>query len=333
MPAGLGGAGWLAIIFEATMGTYLAPTEVGTVWVPILDESLAYQEDKYYSPQIRQQTIVSEQKQSYYSVAGDVRWEVDPNFLPYFLYCSRHTPDKSGDGTPYTYEFVPSQAGSAAITAGSSGAKTASITVVRNGIGFGYAGCVLGGYSFSVEEGVLIMTMNILGLSEETPGGLGSPAWTDPEIFGADAHSIYLDTAGVAPAFAGAVENNFNGFEFSVDFNAEAQNRIRADREASYLSYGETLPTLTTELDFEDKTEYNNFKASAKKAVRFRSSNDANNRVTIDMYNMSYDEYNVALGGMGDLIMAGGTMRALGIAGGGPYEITVDTTADIAGVS
>src|SRR3989337_1040126 len=203
MPAGLGGAGWLAIIFEATMGTYLAPTEVGTVWVPILDESLAYQEDKYYSPQIRQQTIVSEQKQSYYSVAGDVRL----------------------------------QAGSAAITAGSSGAKTASITVVRNGIGFGYAGCVLGGYSFSVEEGVLIMTMNILGLSEETPGGLGSPAWTDPEIFGADAHSIYLDTAGVAPAFAGAVETNFHGFEFSVDFNAEAQNRIRADREASYIRY------------------------------------------------------------------------------------------------
>jgi len=339
VPAGLGGAGWLAIVFETVMGTYLDPTTVGTVWVPILDESLTYNEDKYYSPQIRQSSIVMEQKQSYYHVAGDVRLEVDPTFLPYFLYCSRHTPDKAGDGTPYVYNFTPSDDAAAQIVAGSSGQKTASITIVRNDVGFGYAGCVLGGYTFAVEDGILICTMNVLGLSEETPADLGSPAWVAPNILGADSHSIYTDTAGVAPAFAGAVETNFNGFEFAVDFNAEAQNRIRADREASYISYGETVPTLTTELDFESKTEYDNFKNSAKKAVRFQSIGDGlawgatQDAIRIDMFNMSYDEYSVNLGGMSDLVMAGVTMRALGIAAGVPYRITVKNTTDIAGAS
>src|SRR5688572_19590286 len=117
MPAGLGGGGWLAISLEAVMGTYQPPTTAGTVWVPILEESLRYTEDKYYSPQIRQQTIVSSVEQSFYHVEGDVRLEIDPNFDPYFMHCSRHSITKTGASAPFTYKYVPSQAGSASSAA------------------------------------------------------------------------------------------------------------------------------------------------------------------------------------------------------------------------
>src|SRR4051812_32704965 len=90
MPAGIGGGGWLALTFETTMGTYLPPTTAGTLWIPILSEDLRYREDKYFSPQIRQQTIVSDVEQAPYHVEGDIRLEVDAQFLPHLMYCSRH---------------------------------------------------------------------------------------------------------------------------------------------------------------------------------------------------------------------------------------------------
>jgi len=337
MPAGLGGAGYVAVVPEVTMGTYLDPSTAGAVFVPILDESLVYNEDKYYSPQIRQQVMVSEQKQSYYSVGGDITMEVDPNYLPYFLHASRHTITRTGAGAPYVYKYVPAVAGQATTGAGSTTRKTLSITVVRNGIGFGYAGCCVGSYEFTIEDGVLRVTFGIVGLSEATPSALGTPTWLAPKLYGADASSVFVDAAGTAPAFATA-SLDFNGFTFSADHNAEAQNRIRSDRAASYVSFGETESTYDSELDFVSKTEYDAYKASTKRATRLLSRNPgtantlalANDGVQISINNTSYDSYEVALPGMGDLIMASITGRALGIAGGDAYAIEVKSDANIA---
>src|SRR5262245_47335204 len=98
MPAGLGGGGSVGIAFETTMGTYV-PT---TVFAPILNESLQYTEEKYYSEQIRQQTIVSDVKSGYYHVEGDIQLEVDPSNIVHWLYASRHNIVKAGAG-PFTY--------------------------------------------------------------------------------------------------------------------------------------------------------------------------------------------------------------------------------------
>jgi Phage tail tube protein len=124
MPAGLGGGGSVGVAFETTMGTYVAPT----TFVPILSEGLKYTEEKYYSPQIRQQTIVSDVKSGYYHAEGPINMEVDPRFIIYFLYASRHTVVKAGAG-PYTYRFIPSSAGSASTATGTTTPKTLSITV------------------------------------------------------------------------------------------------------------------------------------------------------------------------------------------------------------
>jgi Phage tail tube protein len=324
----------MALSLEAVMGTYQPPTTAGTVWIPILSENLQYREDKYYSPQIRQQTIVSSSEQSYYHVEGDIRLEVDPQFMPYLYYCSRHNITKTGASAPFTYKFALGTQGSASTAASGAVARTASITIVRNGIGFGYAGCVFGGYEITVENGVLVATMNALGLSEIVPSALGTPAWVAPDLFGAAAHAVQLDASGTTPAFA-STDVNHNGFTFTANFNASAQNRVRRDRSASYISYGESEITYTTELDFMDRTQYDAMVANTFQAFRFESIRGAAtfalapeaHRITIRK--TSYDTYEVGLAGIGDLIMAGVTGRVIGITGADAYDIEVKSSASI----
>src|SRR4029078_589435 len=233
-------------------GTYAAPT----IFVPILDESLKYMEERYYSEQIRQQTIVSDVKQGYYHVEGDVNLEVDPTNSPYWMYAARHNAVKSGAG-PFVYTFTPSSAGSASTATGTTAAKTLSITIVRNGVVFGYTGCVVGGFEFTIEDAVLRCSLNILGLAEAVQSA-PSRAWAAADLLGADAHRIYVAAASATPTFTTA-SLDFNGFTFRANYNAEAQNRIRADRQASYISYGITEAEIESELDFIDRTEYDNF--------------------------------------------------------------------------
>lgn len=325
--AGLGGLNKIYVVIETVYGTYEDPSTVGGVWVPILSESLHYTEDKYYSPQIREETIVSDVKQAPYHVEGDIEMEVDANYLPYFLYASRHTITKTGAAPPYTYKAVPSNFGSA-YPGGA--AKGLSITAVRNGEGFGYAGCVVGQWAFTIDNGILKVTMSIVGLSEQLPGALGTSGWIDPALFGADASSIYLDASGTAPAFATRADN-FNGFTATFNYNATAENRIRPDRQATFVKYGETETTFNTELDFLDRTEYDDMVASTTRALRLQSITPggltgtwaaATLGLRLDMNRVSYDTYEVDTPGMGDLVAAQVTGRAIGIAGGDAFSMT-----------
>ena len=328
MPAGLGGGGKVGIAFETTMGTYVPPT----IFVPILSESLRYTEEKYYSEQIRQQTIVSDVKQGYYHVEGDIEMEADPTNLPYWLYASRHTAAKVA-GPPIVYTFTPSSAGSASTATGTTTPKTLSITIVRNGVVFGYTGCVVGGFEFTIEDAVLRCTMNVFGLAEAVQSA-PSPTWPVADLLGADAHRVYLAASAATPTF-GATDINFNGFTFRVNYNAEAQNRINANRSASYISYGITEAEIESELDFLDRTDYDNFVNNTQRAIKLESTNGgatfsaATTAVRLQGNRVSYDTYDIGLEGMGDLIMAGFTGRMVGIAGGNAYEIAVKSPANI----
>lgn len=326
MPVGLGGGGAVGIAIEATPGTWEAPD----VWVPIISEEFQYNESRYYSPQIREETIVSDVQQGYYHIEGPIVMEADPNFLPYFLYATRHSADKSGTGPPYTYTFTPSQV--AAVYAGGS-EKTLSVTIKRNDQWFGYAGCVVGSFEATVEEGVDRFTWNMLGLSESEPADQ-TPTWTAPTLYGASTHSVYLDASGLTPAFASA-DVNHNGFTLNVNFNATPQNRIVASRAATYISFGETEVTYNTELDFIDRTEYDLYVAATQKAFRYQSMHSASNwAAATDGWRVTclrsvYDTYPISLGAMGDLVMAGVTARVIGITGGEAYSIEVVSNVSI----
>ena len=328
MPAGLGGGGKVGIAFETTMGTYIAPT----VFVPVLNESLAYTEEKYYSEQIRQQTIVSDVKSGYYHIEGDVELEVDPSNIVHWLYASRHAITKTGAG-PYEYKFTPSSAGSASTAAGTTTPKTLSITVVRNNVVFGYTGCTVGSFEFTVTDGVLTATLSVLGLAEAVQTA-PTPTWIAPNLFGADAHHVYLAASAVAPTFA-AVDVNFNGFTFRANYNAEAQNRIQALRSASYVSFGITEAEIESELDFLTRTDYDNFVNNTQRAIKLESTNGgatyalATSAIKLQGNRVSYDTYDIGLEGMGDLIMAGFTGRMVGITGGDAYQIEVKSPVSI----
>jgi hypothetical protein len=328
MPAGLGGGGSVGIAFESIMGTYVAPT----VFVPVLSETLRYTEEKYYSEQIRQQTIVSDVKSGYYHVEGDIELEVDPSNIVHWLYASRHTCTKSGAG-PYNYLFIPSSAGSASTAAGTTAPKTLSITVVRNDVVFGYTGCTVGSFEFMVEDGVLKATLNVLGLAEAVQSA-PTESWVAPILYGADAHRVFLAASAASPTF-GAEDTNFNGFTFRANYNAEAQNRIHAQRSASYVSFGITEAEIESELDFLDRTDYDNFVNNTQRAIKLVSTNGgatlaaATDGIKLQGNRVSYDVYDIGLEGMGDLIMAGFTGRCVGIAAGNAYEIEVKSAVSI----
>lgn len=329
MPFGIGAGAALGFAFESTMGTYVAPT----IWIPILDESLKYEENKYYSQQLRQQATDSDVTSGFYNVAGDINLEADVNYLPYLLHCSRHTITKSGAG-PYTYKYTPSTAGSTSTAASGNVQRTCSLTMLRNGEFFGYAGCTMGGYEFVIDDdAVLKATFNVVGLSEED--GSGTPSWLAPSLFGASAHTVYVDASGTSPAFATA-SNDFNGYTFRANHNAEPQNRIRPQRSASYIKFGKTDFELESELDFIDKTEYDLFKAATVKAFKMESLKGGANfaaateAVRLIQNRVAYDAYDVNVGGIGDIIMAGFTGHGLNITGGDAYSIEVKSPANIA---
>ena len=328
---GLGGGGSVGLAFETVMGTYVPPV----IYIPVLSESVEYTEEKYLSEQIRQQSIHTEAKPSYYHVEGDIEMEVDPELIVYFLYASRHIITKTGASTPWTYTFTPSSAGTASTAAsGPTVPRTMSLTIVRNGEIFGYTGCCVGGYEFSIDtdSGILMCTLNIMGLSEAVAAD-PTEVWVAPKLFGADAHTLKLDTAGIGPTFAAAADVNHNGITFAANFNAEAQNRIRNDRSASYISFGITEGTVSAEIDFLTRADYDFFKATNKRAIRITSMTPGNAAnlaastygIELQANNYFFNSYSIPLEGMGDLIAAETEGRMLGIAGGDAYKITVKT--------
>jgi len=326
MPVGLGGGGAVGIAIETTMGTFVDPT----VWVPIISEEFRYVEDRYFSPQLRQQVMVSDVKQGFYHIEGTINFEVDTHFLPYFLYASRHTVTKTGTG-PYVYKAVPNKMASVGAPA-----KSLSIGIIRNDVLWGYAGCVVGQYEFTIEDGVLRCNMNMLGLSESTPAGPWTPTWSDPDLLGADAHAIFVASDfGAAPTFA-AASTDFNGMTMTVNHNPTAENRIKKDRAASYIAFHETEIGFNTELDFINKTEYNNFINTTQRGIKMESTQGATtyasstvDAVKVQLNRFAYETYEVDLPGLGDIVMAGVTGRGLAVSGGDAYELHCKSVTNI----
>jgi len=323
-----GATGALGLALESTMGTYVAPT----VWVPIMSESLVYQEDKYYSQQLRQQSTDSDVVQNFYNAAGDIGFEVDVNYLPYFLYASRHVITKTGAG-PYTYKFTPSAVGGTATAASGAVQRTMSLTVLRNvGVYFGYTGCTVSSFEFTIDGGVLMCNMSVVGLAEVD--GSGTPTWLAPSLLGAGSHQVSVDAAGTTPAFA-TPSNDFDGYTFRVNHNAEPQFRIRPQRNASYVKFGKTDFEVESNLDFISKTEYNNFKNLNIKSFRFESFKGgasfaaATEAIRLQQNRMAYDVYDVSLPGIADLVQASFTGHGLNITGGDAYEIHVKSPTSI----
>lgn len=311
----VGGAGSLGLEFEAVLGTYLAPTK----FIPIRSESLQKVEDKQYRMNIRGLAERSGAIQGYFHIEGDVEFEVTHDSLLYFLYLGRFTPAKSGAG-PYTYTFTPATVAKTTTAAGATTRKTASILIERSDLGRGYVGMSASQYAFTLDNGVLICTVSMLGVDEASQS-LVAPVWPSSEPYGPGKVSVEIPDA--------TPRTDADTFSLTINDNGTAANRLDGQRRPSYITWGEREITASMEHDFESLTDYNAFVNQTLQAVDFTASRNASNdQVKILLNAAVADSYQVNLSSLGDVIR--GSVAYHGIYNSGDaISIEVKTTENI----
>jgi hypothetical protein len=284
MGYGVGAGGIMGIALETVSGTYLAPTK----FVPFNSESLQFQQETNFRRAIRNSPDVTFAVPGNAHTEGDVEMDAFDDILPYFMTASRMTVVKTGAGPNYIYTGTPN--------ADAVPAKTMSITIVRNGVVFGYTGCVVGSFSFGIDEGTLTYTASIVG-ADEAVQSAPTPTWPTTTPFGAGQYDIQIPTA--TPV------TDVDTFEFTVEDNAEPQFRLKnPGRGANFVKFGEREVTLSLEKDFQTRVEYDAFKALTAQSITLTATKGTNNNVGITVPVALKDTYEVNLDSQGDLVRA-----------------------------
>jgi hypothetical protein len=282
---GIGGGGFMGVALETVPNTYVAPSK----YVPIRSESLKFAQDTAWRRPIRQSVDNMGPVAGPVRIEGEVQPEATHDVVPWFLLASRATCVKAGAG-PYTYTFTPN-----ALATPPAG-RTASLTVVRNGQVFAFVGCVVGGYTFSIDNGQLTMSCNILG-SDESTQSLPVATWTDIQPYGAGEQGIEIPAATAV--------TDTSAFSFQVNDNPEAQYRIKTTgRGAQFIKFGERQVTASMTRDFLSKTDFDAWKALTAQTFQFKASRSANDEITITAPAIIKNSYDLGLSSQGDLITA-----------------------------
>lgn len=311
MTVEIGAQGFAGIALEADAGVYTAPTK----FFPIMSESLEWTQDTRQRRVIRGTADVIGAVPGNGHVEGDIEMELLTDVHPYFLRTGRTAIEKTDTAgvAPFTYVITPLH--------NAVPAKTASITVVRNGVPFGYTGCVLGQQSYGVDNVTPTVTFNMVGRAEAEEAA-PVPNYANDEPFGAGDWEIEIPTA--AQVF------DTDGFSLDINDNAEAQMRLKNALGAQFVSFGERETTLSVDRDFESRTEYDAFKAVTAKSVTIDLTHDDGNKFTALLPVAHLNAYPVSLDGVGDLIRASVEYFAAHDAGiDGAYQLTVITDEDI----
>jgi hypothetical protein len=286
----------------ANPGVYAAPVK----YIPFMSESLTSVQSTIWRRPIRQSADIIGAVPGNFNVEGDISIEGMEDCILYFLYASRNSVVKTGT-TNYSYVFTP--------TANAIPARTMSITVVRNGIVFGFTGVVVGSQTFTVEDGILMYNISCIGRDEAVQSA-PTPTWPTTVPFGAGQYSIEIPTA--TPVL------DTDTFEFAIDDSAEAQFRLKSTgRGAQFIKYGERSVTLSLERDFEARTDFDAFKALTAQDISIVASKGVNNKITLNSPVTIKDTYEVQNSGQGDLVRASISYNSVINASGVSYTITV----------
>jgi hypothetical protein len=307
---GIGAGGFLGFALEAVPNTYVPPTK----FIPIQSESLAYAQETQWRRPIRQTASVLGGVPGDVSIAGDIAMEAFASTLPLLLQAARTTVTKTGIAPdPFVYSFVPTDQAVAS--------KTVSFTVVRNDQVFGYTGCVLSSFNFTVDAGRLMFNMSVVGSDEEAQAA-PVPSWDDDVPFGAGSYKLEIPTA--TQIF------DADTFTFTVENNAEPQYRLKdTGRGAQFMKYGENNATLALDRDFHDRVTYEEFKALTDEEISILASNGDDDQILLKMGKSIKSEYTLGLSGQADLLRSSLTYQAVLDDVGLPYSIDVTTLEDI----
>lgn len=270
-------------------GTYTAPTK----FFPITSESLKYVQATQWRRPIRQSVDNIGGVPGDVHVEGDVVIEGLTDAMVYFHRASRTTLVKTGPVSgKYLYTFTP--------TAAATPGRTLSITVVRNGVVFGYTGCVVGTQKFGISNGMLTATYSIIG-SDEAVQSLPTPSWTTNQLqpFGAGEYDIEIPT--------GSQVYDTDTFDFTSTDNATPNYRLRNNgRGAQFVSFKERTVTMTLNRDFQDRTDYDAFKALTAQGIRVKATKAVTAEVfQLDLIAAVKDTYEASnLSAQGDLLVS-----------------------------
>lgn len=309
MAPGIGASGIMGVALETTPGTYVAPDK----FFPFMSESLVTPQDTVWRRPIRQTADVLGAVPGNFHMEGDVSFEALEDVVLYFLLASRTSVIQSGSTPNFTYVVTPTAAG---VTD-----QTLSLTIVRNGIVFGYVGVATSSFSFSISDGLLMFDVSLMGRDEAVQSA-PTPTWTTTTPYGAGMYSIEFPTA--SPVV------DTDTFEWTVEDNAEPQFRLKTPgRGAQFIKYGERNATMTAERDFESRTDYDAFKALTSQAVTITASKGANNSITLLAPVSIKDSYEVTAPGQGDLVRASISYQHIVDGSGKSWQITIKTQEDM----
>lgn len=291
-----------------TPGVYATPTK----FFPFLSESINSTNETVWRRPIRQSADIIGAVAGNYHPEGELQLEALEDVVIYFLAASRTTIVKSGT-TNYTYVVTP--------TAAATAAKTLSITMVRNGIVFGFTGVVLSSFTFNIDSGLLNFGTNVVGVDEAVQS-LPVPTWPTTVPFGAGQYTIEIPTSSTVL--------DTDTFEFTVEDNAEAQFRLKSTgRGAQFIKYGERNSTMTMERDFENRTDYDAFKAVTSQSITLTASKGVNNSIVMLAPVAVKDTFEVTNGGQGDLVRASIAYQNVIDGTGKSWQITLKTQENV----
>jgi hypothetical protein len=301
----MGAGGLLGVAFETVAGTYVPPTK----FVPILSETLELKETNIYRTPIRQSSARIGVVPGDYSVTGTITMEALEDCCLYFTECSRAAGVKSGTTPNFSYTYTPT---SVAVPN-----KTLSITVVRNGVIFGYVGCVVSKQTFTVNNNLLEYACDIFGLSDTSPSPALTPVWPTSVPYGPGSWSVQIPTP--TQVF------DMDTFSFDIDDAGQENFRLKSARGAQFASFGQRTCQMTTTRDFLTNTDYLAFKAVTGQKLTVQVTSGVNNGITFDVFNGIMDVYQVPLSGVGDLIRASITYQSVLDSAGSEYDIIYKT--------
>lgn len=292
-----------------TPGTYAPPTK----YFPFLSETITMTQETVWRRPIRQSADIIGAVAGNIHAEGDLNLESLEDVVLWFLWASRTAIVKSGGAPNFTYTITPTPAAVAN--------KTLSLTIVRNGIVFGYTGVCLNNFKFNIDNGLLNFSTSVIGVDEAVQS-LPTPTYPTTVPFGAGSYSIEVPTS--TPVL------DTDTFEFSVEDNAEAQFRLKnTGRGAQFIKYGERASTLTMERDFTSRTDYDAFKSVTSQSVTLTASKGVNNSISLLAPVAIKDTYTVGLSGEGDLVRASIAYQNIIDGSGKSWQIVIKTQEDI----
>lgn len=279
---GIGAGGIVGIAFEATPGTYVAPTK----FFGIRNETLNKAQETVDRRILRGVVDINGSVKGSTHIEGDIEMEAYEDVLPYFLYASRASIVKSGTtDLTYTCKGIHS--------AEPVNGVTLSITVVRNGVVFGYTGCSVGQIEFSMDSKILIMKFGIMGLDEAVQSA-PTPSYTVVDVFGPGMYTYEV---------AGTAICDHDEIAFTINDNASAEVRD-CQRAAKFVRWGERETAASLMRDFLNRTDYDGFIAQTAQKLDFTASKGANNSIQVIVPVAQKRKYEFGLNGQTDLIRA-----------------------------